>query len=408
MTDPRMAVGCWMMVLTLGGLLAGESGPLDAAEVQWKRTELDPRFRSEGVAVGDFNHDGKQDIATGDLWYAAPDWTPHEFRPVGDYEPLKGYSNCFASWAYDINQDGWDDLIVVGFPGDPFHWYENPQGKSVHWPQHVIWHSICNESPQFQDVTGDGKPDLLFGSQPEQQMGFIEIPPPDKCTQPWQFHAISKPGDPMRNGTFKYYHGLGVGDINGDGRSDVIIPDGWWEAPADRTAGLWDFHPNPLTKPGQSEPLRGSDIQVMDLDQDGDADIVMSSAHDFGVWWFENPGKDSKEPFKYHLIDETFSQTHALWLGNLYGGSQPYLVTGKRYAAHGKNDPGALDPVVMVSFRIEMEPGKPPRFVREDLTSGLGTGVGTQFTVQDLNGDGHLDIILSNKSGVNILVQSAK
>ncbi|HSG70035.1 MAG TPA: FG-GAP-like repeat-containing protein, partial [Planctomycetaceae bacterium] len=149
-----------------------------AQNVQWDRQLVDYTFRSEGVAAGDFNKDGKMDIAAGDVWYAAPDWTMHEFRPAGKYYYFKGYSNSFCNFMWDLNADGWDDIIVIGFPGEPFHWYENPQNKPGHWKEHVIWHSACNESPLFTDITGDGKPEIILGSQPEGQMGYLEIPDP--------------------------------------------------------------------------------------------------------------------------------------------------------------------------------------------------------------------------------------
>jgi len=127
--------------ICFAALLCALTTVSSAQEVGWERHLVDYTFRSEGVAAGDFNNDGKMDVAAGDVWYSAPDWQVHEIRPAGKYYYFKGYSNSFANWTYDINADGWDDLIVIGFPGAPFHWYENPQGKEGHWKEHVIWHS---------------------------------------------------------------------------------------------------------------------------------------------------------------------------------------------------------------------------------------------------------------------------
>ena len=382
-------------------------------EAKFERIPLDSTFRAEGVAVGDFNKDGKLDVAAGDVWYAAPDWKMTRFRqplsqqqkPTEAYDGSKGYSNCFASFTYDLNRDGWDDLIVVGYPGDPFYWYENPQNKAGDWKAYEIWHSACNETVLFTDLTGDGQPELVLGSQPERQMGYLTIPTAENCHAKWKFTPVSEPGEPNENGTFKYYHGLGAGDVNKDGRLDLIIPHGWWEAPEKRDSALWAFHPLPLAKDNQGAPLHASNIYAMDLDLDGDNDLILSSAHAFGIWWFENPGKDSAEPFKYHLIDESFSQTHALALVDLVGKDKPALVTGKRYFAHMGSDPGEFQPVVMYWFDIERTKGQPPRFVKHEIEAGKDTGVGTQFTVVDFNKDGRLDLVLSNKKGVNVLLQ---
>lgn len=381
-------------------------------EPEFVRVPIDDNFRAEGVAVGDFNHDGRLDIGVGDYWYAAPDWKMFRVRqpltqkhePTDAYNGAKGYSNTFASWSYDINQDGWDDLIAVGYPGDPFYWYENPKGQPGDWPQHEIWHSACNETVLFTDLTGDGKPELVFGSQPEMQMGYAAIPPVDKCREKWVFTAISVPGNPNENGTFKYYHGLGAGDVNQDGRQDVIIPHGWWQGPAKLGDGPWEFHPVPLAKDNAGAPLRASNIHVIDLDLDGDQDFVMCSAHDFGIWWFENPG-NSTDPFTYHLIDESFSQTHASALLHFTSPSSFELVTGKRYFAHMGPDPGEFQPVVMFRFEIVRKRGAPPQFIKREIEAGKDTGVGTQFAIADLDQNGSPDIILSNKKGVNVIYQ---
>src|SRR5262249_46085936 len=144
-------------------------------------------------------------------------------------------------WTYDVNGDGWIDLVCVGFPGLACHWYENPQNAPGEWKKHEIWHSACNETPLFLDVTGDGKPELIIGSNPESAVGYLEIPSGDKVYEKWNFVAVS---EKTRNGTDRFYHGLGVGDVNADGRSDVLIRHGWWEQPArDKLGkGPWEFH----------------------------------------------------------------------------------------------------------------------------------------------------------------------
>ena len=389
-------------------LIVALSPALAAAgdEIRWQRLTLDNAFRSEGAAAADLNRDGSKDVIAGDVWYEAPDWKMHGFRPVGSFVAGVGYSNSFCNFTWDINADGWDDIIVVGFPGEPFHWYENPQNQPGDWKAHVIWHSACNESPDFEDVTGDGKPELILGSQPESQLGYISLPDPAKATETWAFRAVSSPGDPMKNGTFKYYHGLGVGDMNGDGRTDMLIPHGWHEAPAENAGGPWEFHPFFLSKDGSENVLPAANIHVEDLDLDGDQDVMMSSAHAYGVWWFENVSAGDKAAFEYRVIDESFSQTHALEFMDMNGDGQRDLVTGKRFFAHNGGDPGEYEPVVMCWYEIHRTKGAAPKFSRHEIAEGLGTGVGTQFLVTDMNGDERPDLVLSNKKGVNVLLQT--
>ena len=163
-----------------------------AAQVQWKKTVVDAKFRAEGVAVADVNRDGKMDILTGDLWYQSPTWTMHEIRPARDYgDGSNGYSENFLCFADDINKDGWADLIVIGMPGTPCHWYENPKNKTGHWKQRLIWRSACNETPLYADLFGDGKKYLVMATQPEGQMCWFSVPA--DLEKPWDRHPISKP-----------------------------------------------------------------------------------------------------------------------------------------------------------------------------------------------------------------------
>ena len=404
------------------GLSLLSSAVADDTPVKWERIKLEEIFRGEGVAVADINKDGFMDVVNGEAWYQNPgnktprdvnyfksgNWTMHPLRADGIHRYIADgdYSHGFAVWTYDISGDGWQDVIVIDFPGVPCHWYENPQGKPGPWNKYEIWHSAANETPQFLDITGDGKPELIMTSEPEQMIGYLEIPSPaDAKKGKWNYTQVNgeKLGPQLAH---RYYHGLGVGDVNRDGKQDLVIPHGWWEQPTKLNEGPWVFHKHVLKGNGEGNPETGADIYVDDLDGDGDNDILMSAAHHIGVWWFENLGGSPDPKFKQHIIDDTFSQTHALHYQDVNGDGVKDLITGKRFYAHGSGgDPDAKGEVVMFWFEIKKTAGQPPQFIKHKIEAGTDTGVGTQFWVGDFDGDKLLDIVSSNKKGTNLLLQ---
>ncbi|HZT83431.1 MAG TPA: VCBS repeat-containing protein [Gemmataceae bacterium] len=383
---------------------------VDGEQITWKKTVIDRKFRSEGVAIADVNKDGKMDILLGEVWFEAPDWKMHEIRkPVRDYgNGLGSYSESFCCWADDLNGDGWPDLIVIRFPGAPCYWYENPQGKAGHWKEHLLWDNACNETPQYVDLFGTGKRVLVMGVQPKgkgnDNMGQMAWFRPGKDpTQPWEMHPISEPSSPGKvvPGTFRFSHGLGVGDVNGDGRADVICTGGWWEQPAKDDGKPWKFHPANL---GDA----CADMFCYDMDGDGKADILSSSAHKFGIWWYQQRGGKGSEPafLKHDLFRELLSETHALHCVDLNGDGLKDLVTGKRWWSHGRSEPGSDWPAMIYWFEAKRSKDGLVRFRPHVVDTD--SGVGTQFVVADFNGDGLPDIVTSNKKGTFLFEQVRK
>jgi len=367
--------------------------PALAAPVRFRKVVIDKTFRAEGVAVGDVNRDGKLDILSGDVWYSAPDWKMHEVRPVGTYDSSKGYSNCFANFAQDINGDGWVDSIIIGLPDGPCLWYENPKNKLGPWKERMIVNSACNETPLFVDLLGNGRNVLIFAVRPKGQMCWFGVP--KNLDTLWDMYTIA--AGPDAPGTKKYSHGLGAGDLNGDGRSDVLVKEGWWQAPKDPTKTNWKFHPANLGP-------KCADMLVYDVDGDGDSDVITSSAHEYGIWWFEQKPAADGLKFTQHLIHKEFSQTHAMRLVDINGDGLKDFVTGKRYFAHQGKDPGGHEPAVLYWFELRRPQKGKVEFIPHVIDDN--SGVGTQFEVNDINADGKPDIITSNKKGVHVFLQT--
>ncbi|CAN5273303.1 FG-GAP-like repeat-containing protein [soil metagenome] len=356
-----------------------------SGSVVFKKHIISPFFVSEGVAVADVNKDGKLDILAGRYWFQAPGWQQHVIH-TDTLNPVPGYSTSFLNYSMDVNNDGWPDLIRFDQPGGICVWYQNPQNKKVHWQSHLILATAGNENPAFEDVDGDGRMDIICNDITSKQVLWLQSPMAKNDTV-WQRHIISN--DATR-GTDKYTHGLGWGDINKDGHKDVIIKSGWWQSPQNVTDSNWVFH----------EANFGADcanIFVLDVDKDGDQDIISSSAHDYGVWWYEQQkDHNGNSTWVTHTISQLFSESHSLALEDVNGDGYPDLVTGKRYYAHNGGDPGGHEAAVLYWF--EFVPGKNPAWIPQLIDSN--SGVGLSFVVQDINKDNKKDIIISNKKGV--------
>ncbi len=390
---------CVMTCLLLPMVAAAAEG---ATDVAFTRTQIDPVFRSEGVAVGDFNADGKLDIAAGSVYYAAPDWKMHSILEKPNAFDPKVYSDAFFCFAEDVNRNGRTDLITIGMPGGPSWWFENPGAAGGAWRKRVAVPVTSGESPEFVDLLGDGRRALVFGyspvasnpNSPLRRMAFSR--PGNVPEDPWPIRTFSAPDTP---GAVRYAHGLGIGDINGDGRSDVVIRQGWWEAPAEKAPAEkhraeWTFHAADLGEDAAQMP-------VYDFDGDGDNDVLSSSAHRFGIWWHEQ----TPQGWKTHEIDKSFSQTHAVCLADINGDGLPDFVTGKRWWAHMGHDPGADGPALVVWYELSRKGGR-PLWTRHTIDDD--SGVGTQLEVTDVNGDGLLDVVTSNKKGVYYFQQQRK
>ncbi|MBM3874494.1 MAG: VCBS repeat-containing protein, partial [Verrucomicrobia bacterium] len=246
-----------------------------ASALGFSKQKLDGFFYAEGGTIADFNADGSADLVAGPRIFLGPEFkkslvyrSPHAFDRLS-------YSNNFLTYHDDFNGDGRPDILAIGWPGKEAFWYENPgAGAGGDWPQHLAYFNVDTESPVFGDVDGDGKPELVAGSLA--RLGYMKRDPRDPKA-PWTFHPVTPPGKWQR-----YTHGIGLGDVNGDGRPDILEANGWWEQPASLTGNpVWRFHP-------QSFGPGGAQMYTYDVNGDGLADVLTSiAAHGYGVSWFE-------------------------------------------------------------------------------------------------------------------------
>ena len=342
------------------------------------------RFESAGVF--DVNGDGIPDIVSGEFWYEGPDFKKQyrlcHLNPEGDY------FDDFSTIPMDINGDGKLDFVTGGWWGKTLRWRENPGESGREWNEHIIAETGNIETTRAWDVDGDG--DLEFV--------------PNTPGAPLVVYKLIRDAAGKGTGKFANYklkfagrendkqgHGLGFGDITGNGRGDFILRNGWLEAPAKPYEEQWIWHPE-----FELPSLASVPILAVDLNHDGKNEIIVGNGHGYGLSWWEKKG----ETWKEHPIDPFNSQYHDMQWVDIDGDGECELITGKRFRSHPHGEPGVNESFGWYIFKWTGE-----CFAKQVVDFGplgVGHGLGISFVVADLDQDGRLDIVAPGKEGLAI------
>ena len=374
------------LFLIATALAASASG----AEVRFEKIIIDAEHKAEPAGVMDVTGSGILSIVSGEIWFEPTDSTLHQWKkhPIRKIEYKSEYFDDFGDLPMDVNGDGRPDIVSGGWFCKSLSWYENPgKADAGEWKAHLIDSPGNVETLRLWNVAGDGQP-AVVPNTPGKALVWYELKRNASGKGAGEFIKHEIPGS-------KTGHGLGFGDVNGDGRGDFVTMSGWFEAPEDRRAGKWKFHADFALK-HTSIPM-----QVFDVNGDKLPDIIYGNPHDYGLYWLEQKkAPNGERQWVTHEIDKSWSQAHVVELADLDGDGRQEMISGKRYRAHNDGDPGGKDPCCLYYYKFDSS-GK---FTRFTIDEGNKVGCGIDTIVTDFNRDGKLDLIAPGKGGLYLFL----
>jgi hypothetical protein len=343
----RIVLKTSLLQTTLSVVILASAIQADAAEPAWIRHTIDKSSRgADGIRLADANGDGRLDLAT-----------------------------------------GWEEGGVVRV-------YLQPDKSLVKkpWPSVTVGQVKSAEDAILVDLDGDGALDVVSSCEGNTKTIFFHFAPDAKTdyldAKKWQTVAL-----PASKNMTRWMFALAM-DIDGKNGTDLVVASknpsgvvGWFESPAKpRNVADWKFH---------SIRSAGWVMSMIsrDMDRDGDADVVVSDrkGNRSGVFWLENPGRQSDvtRPWTEHNIGANNKEVMFIDAITSKAGHQEVFA--------------AVKPASVISFRAQSRSGTTASKWKQTTYRLASKQIGTAKSVRkaDLNLDGKPDLVFSCEQASN-------
>jgi hypothetical protein len=230
------------------------------------------------------------------------------------------FLQAFSVYAADMDGDGDNDVLGAASVDDDIAWWENLDGSGVSWTEHTVDGNFNDALSVFaMDVDGDGDMDVLGASGLENDITWWENL--DGNGVNWNEHPV--------DGEFGGAHSVYAVDVDGDGDTDVLGAAGednditWWEN-ADGGGLTWIEHAVAAEFSGALS------VFASDVDSDGDTDILGAGMWADDITWWENMDGTGLS-WDEHTVAGEFDGANSVYATDVDGDGDVDVLGGARF-----------------------------------------------------------------------------